>query len=399
MSGNILMLPATAGSNSTKELLGHLDVDVPGYSGYRNVYVLGLFGMAICAIPLNCAVTIILAQRCFWRSNVYFLLFQLAIADLLVAVLCMVGDAIWNITLQWLAGDFLCRLYKFLQMFSLYASTFTLTAISIDRCIAVLFPLSRSGSHRSHKRIKCMSAAAWATAALCATPQAYIFHTETAPFDPGFLQCVTHGAYTDKWQEVVYTAYTVAIMFFVPVCIMILCYVAIFTRITKESRLASGPGDVEFPYQQQACVRRALYSAARRRTLWMTLMFVICFIVCWAPYYVGMFCFLLQINIENEPLNMIFCFGMGSVILNPVIYGVFNFCHIGGKLPGSKLGSVRSSKKVRCQVVKGPVAVGLRNMNMCAGYTTSPYKYAGAEGSPRLIITFKSRAQREQRMR
>lgn len=64
--------------NSTKELLGYLDADVPGYSSYRNTYVVGLFGMAVLAIPLNAAVASLLIQRQFWRSNVYILLFQVS---------------------------------------------------------------------------------------------------------------------------------------------------------------------------------------------------------------------------------------------------------------------------------------------------------------------------------
>lgn len=70
--------------------------------------------------------------------------------------------------------------------------------------------------------------------------QAYIFHTELAPFQVDFRQCVTHGAYAEKWHEVAYNVFTVAVMFFVPVLIMLLCYVAIFARITKESQYASG---------------------------------------------------------------------------------------------------------------------------------------------------------------
>ena len=71
-------------------------------------------------------------------------------------------------------------------------------------------------------------------------PQAVIFHTEAAPFQASFKQCVTHGAYTARWQEVTYTVSTLVLMFFLPVVIMVLCYVAIITRITKEAKMASG---------------------------------------------------------------------------------------------------------------------------------------------------------------
>ena len=43
---------------------------------------------------------------------------QLSIADIFVAFFCILGDAIWNVTIQWNGGDALCRFYKYMQMFS-----------------------------------------------------------------------------------------------------------------------------------------------------------------------------------------------------------------------------------------------------------------------------------------
>ncbi|GAV03035.1 hypothetical protein RvY_13521-2 [Ramazzottius varieornatus] len=265
-------------SGSTQDLLNYLDEDVPGYSNYRNLYVIGLFTMAIFALPSNIAVMILLYKKLFWKSNVLLLLFQLSIADIFVAFFCILGDAIWNVTIQWNGSDGLCRFYKYMQMFALYASTFILTGISIDRCIAVLFPLSRSCSQGRVLRVRIISVIAWLAALACAAPQAVIFHTETAPFQADFKQCVTHGAYTEQWQELAYSLTTVIIMFFLPVLVMALCYISIFMRITKEARQASETGEY---LSQHSTVRKELYSRVRRATLWMTVVFVLCFIVCW----------------------------------------------------------------------------------------------------------------------
>lgn len=53
----------------------------------------------------------------------------------------------------------------------LYASTFVLTGISIDRCIAVLFPLSRSGNQGRLLRVRIITIIAWLAALACAAPQ------------------------------------------------------------------------------------------------------------------------------------------------------------------------------------------------------------------------------------
>lgn len=44
------------------------------------------------------------------RNNctaIYLLITHLSLADLLVTFFCMIGDGIWGLTVQWLAGDFM----------------------------------------------------------------------------------------------------------------------------------------------------------------------------------------------------------------------------------------------------------------------------------------------------
>lgn len=38
-------------------------------------------------------------------TAIYLLIFHLCVADLLVTIFCMIGDAIWALTVQWLAGE------------------------------------------------------------------------------------------------------------------------------------------------------------------------------------------------------------------------------------------------------------------------------------------------------
>lgn len=83
------------------------------------------------------------AQKLF-RQNctaIYTLISHLSWADLLVSAFCMMGDSVWGLTVQWLAGDFMCKLIKFLQMFSLYLSTYILVLIGLDRLMAVKYPM------------------------------------------------------------------------------------------------------------------------------------------------------------------------------------------------------------------------------------------------------------------
>ena len=68
---------------------------------------------------------------------------MLAMPDLLTVSFCPRGPQVtcilmpveigWAATVQWLAGDFMCRVLLFLRVFGLYLSNFILVCISIDR--------------------------------------------------------------------------------------------------------------------------------------------------------------------------------------------------------------------------------------------------------------------------
>lgn len=74
-------------------------------------------------------------------SAIYALILHLSVADILVTFFCIVGEALWSYTVQWLAGDAACKLVKIFQMFALYLSTNVLVLIGIDRWVAVKYPM------------------------------------------------------------------------------------------------------------------------------------------------------------------------------------------------------------------------------------------------------------------
>lgn len=51
-----------------------------------------------------------------WKSTFKTLIINLALADLLVAFFCIAGEAAWAATVQWLAGDIMCKFVKYMQV-------------------------------------------------------------------------------------------------------------------------------------------------------------------------------------------------------------------------------------------------------------------------------------------
>lgn len=85
-------------------------------------------------------------------SAIYSLIFHLSISDVLVTGLCIIGEAAWTYTVEWMAGEYACKLFKLFQMFSLYLSTNVMVLIGIDRWVAVKYPMkSLNTSRRCHR--------------------------------------------------------------------------------------------------------------------------------------------------------------------------------------------------------------------------------------------------------
>lgn len=81
------------------------------------------------------------------HSHVNIFILNLIIADVLVILLAVVPQIVWEYSdRQWAVGDFMCRVLKFLQTFSMTASNYMLVVIAIDRHQAVRAPLKKSFS-------------------------------------------------------------------------------------------------------------------------------------------------------------------------------------------------------------------------------------------------------------
>ncbi|OQV24850.1 putative Gonadotropin-releasing hormone receptor [Hypsibius exemplaris] len=319
-----------AGHTSVAALFNQTD---PEYLIYQYSYVAILLVGASFGISLNSILLVHLIYRLNKEPRALeFMIIQLSFSHLMVSIFCLLGDGIWNATVQWYGGDALCRTMKYLQMFSLYSATLLLTGMSIEGCITVTFPLTKSSRPDTLHRVRIASAVCWSLAALGSIPQAVIFHVKKAPVCEEFYQCVTHGSYISHTQEIAYTMATLCLMCILPLLVDIVCYVIIFIKITDESKIASGHSSrrpSKSPHEAPLDVPRRLtrgtlaFKHARRVSLWMTFITALNFIISWVPYYIAMFAHLFHWTLSHDTLSSIFCIGMSYSITSPVIFGCF----------------------------------------------------------------------------
>lgn len=277
-------------------------------------------------------------RRRSWVA-VYTLILHLAVADLLVTLFCIAGEAIWSYTVAWVAGDTACKLFKFAEMFSLYLSTFILVLIGLDRFLAVRYPMR---SLSTAKRCTKLVAGAWLLSFLLSLPQLVIFRVSRGPFVEEFYQCVTYGFYTEPWQEQLYTGFSFVCMFMLPLLILVSTYVSTIITLSKTDKMeVTGKSDP---------TRHRLIHRAKMKSFRISVVIVTTFIVWWTPYYSMMIIFVFlnpDKHLSEELQKAIFFFGMSNSLVNPIIYGAFHLWRPGKK---KKKGSQREGSSVNTRM-------------------------------------------------
>ncbi|XP_067111473.1 gonadotropin-releasing hormone II receptor-like [Osmerus mordax] len=242
---------------------------------------------------------------------------SLASADLVMTFVVMPLDAIWNITVQWYAGDVMCKLMCFLKLFAMHSATFILVVVSLDRHHAILHPLDALDSGRRNKR---MLLVAWVLSLLLASPQLFIFRAIKAE-GVDFTQCVTHGSFQHRWQETAYNMFHFVTLYVFPLLVMSFCYTHILIEINRQMLKSKGG---------ESCLRRSgtdMIPKARMKTLKMTIVIVASFVVCWTPYYLlGIWYWFQPRILRNMPEyvhHILFVFGNLNTCCDPVIYSFY----------------------------------------------------------------------------
>ncbi|KAL3992766.1 CD22 antigen [Sarotherodon galilaeus] len=276
----------------------------------------------LCGISAFCNLAVLWAARVDGKrkSHVRVLIVNLTMADLLVTFIVMPVDAVWNITVQWLAGDFACRLLMFLKLQAMYSCAFVTVVISLDRQSAILNPLA---INKARKRNRIMLTVAWAMSVMLSVPQMFLFHNVTIIHPEDFTQCTTRGSFVTHWHETAYNMFTFCCLFLLPLVIMITCYTRIFCEISRRLKKDNLPSSE----MHLRCSKNNI-PRARMRTLKMSIVIVLSFIICWTPYYLlGLWYWFFPDDLEGKVshslTHILFIFGLVNACLDPLIYGLF----------------------------------------------------------------------------
>lgn len=122
-------------------------------SVYGTVFILALVGNLL-ALGL-----LVIRQRRNWHTGVV-LSCNLAVSDLLYVLTLPLLIIYYSRGKDWMFGDVLCKIERFLFTSNLYVSIFFIMAISVNRCVALRWPFFMR-SHVKPAQVKVISVIIW----------------------------------------------------------------------------------------------------------------------------------------------------------------------------------------------------------------------------------------------
>ncbi|XP_046390625.1 tachykinin-like peptides receptor 86C [Ischnura elegans] len=231
--------------------------------------------MLLVAAPGNAIVIWIVLGHRRMRTATNCFLVNLSISDLLLALLNCAFNLVFMLDGDWPFGAAYCSLSNFVANCSVAASVFSLTAISVDRYMAIVHPLKH---RKSKRRARWALAAIWTSSGLLALPCLLYSTTMVQWYKTGESRCVCFmlwpdGSFPTSVTEYTYNVIFLGVTYAMPLTVMAVCY-----SLTGRVLWGSGSIGEMTPRQAQAI-------STKRKVVRMLVLVVSGFSICWLPYH------------------------------------------------------------------------------------------------------------------
>ncbi|XP_073494027.1 type-2 angiotensin II receptor-like [Phyllobates terribilis] len=246
-------------------------------------------------------------------ASVYIL--NLAIADLLFLMTLPFWATYYAFGLNWMFGSVMCKISSSLLTLNIFASIFFISCMSVDRYMAIVYPLR--SQRRTLKQAILVAFIIWALAIMSTLPTFYFRNTY-------YIKNLDVHACIMDFPKEEYSSWCVAMAllkitlgFCFPITIILTCYFMIGLHLKKTK------GSI-------------LNKKTRDRVLKIVTAIVVCFLICWLPFHVMTFLDVLtRMEIINDcrtknfveagmPLSI--CLGFSNSCINPLLY-----CFVGNQ--------------------------------------------------------------------
>lgn len=175
------------------------------------------------------------------RTTTNLYLCSMALSDLLI-FLCMPLDLyrMWRYR-PWNLGDHLCKLFQFISESCTYSAVLSITALSVERYVAICFPL-RAKVLVTRGRVKALILLLWLVALCSAGPIFVLVGVEhengTDPHETNECKATEHAIRSGLLTVMVWIS---SVFFFLPVLCLTVLYSLISRTLWRRKKNPVGP--------------------------------------------------------------------------------------------------------------------------------------------------------------
>ncbi|XP_006814422.1 somatostatin receptor type 5-like [Saccoglossus kowalevskii] len=234
--------------------------------------------------------------------NIYII--NLAIADFLF-MLTIPFLAYLYIEQNWVFGRVICKLVMSVDGMNQFAGVLFLTAMSFDRYLAIVRPIS-SLKVRSVRKTRLLCTAVWGFSVVLCLPlwmytDVVLSHNERQN---------TCGIFWPQTLRKTFVVYAFAVGYILPLLVISTCYFAILAQVSKKA--LPGMGNKR--------------QRSSRRVAVLVIVAVIVFAICWLPFYaIQLYIeFFLEAAMPSMTATIVYyvsiCLSYSNSALNPFVY-------------------------------------------------------------------------------
>lgn len=173
----------------------------------------------------NALVCIVIVKRCRMRTVTNCFILNLAVADLAITCICIPFDIpVQENNYKWPYGGLLCKLLYPLQTIAMFASIFTLMAVSLNRFWAIVYPLH---TQMTKRHAKGFISAIWLLSALVTFPYMLVLR-----LNKDTMSCEEHWPANVNFRKA-YTLFLFLAQYVIPLTVITAAYLKIALEMRK----------------------------------------------------------------------------------------------------------------------------------------------------------------------
>ncbi|XP_075389546.1 substance-K receptor [Tenrec ecaudatus] len=268
--------------------------------------------LVLVAVTGNATVMWIILAHQRMRTVTNYFIVNLALADLCMAAFNTAFNFVYASHNIWYFGRAFCYFQNLFPIMAMFASIYSMTAITADRYMAIVHPFQ---PRLSGPGTQVVIAGIWLVALVLASPQCFY---STITVVQGATKCVVAWpGDTGGMTRLLYHLAVIVLIYFLPLVVMFVAYSIIGLTLWRRSV----PG-----HQAHGAHLRHLQAKKIVKTM---VLVVVTFAVCWLPYHLYFILGTFQEDIYchkfiQQVYLALFWLAMSSTMYNPIIYCCLN---------------------------------------------------------------------------